>query len=353
MIHSLPLCAVFLAAAAFALGPAAFSQNPATTPPDIHIKVDRVNVGIVVTDSRGRFVSDLRRSDFHLFDNGSEQPVTDFLSTDEPAQILILVEAGPAVYLLENGHLEALQALLDGLSPSDRIAIARYNESAEPILDFTADKSLTLAAVDHLHFNLGFGQLNLASSLATALDWLSRVPGKKSLILLSSGIDTSPATATQNLVARLKTSDVRVLTISLGGELRGASPADAKKKHSNKDQPPSDKAQAIAEQFAQADDELRGIAEANGGRAYFPRSAKDFSAVYAEIAQIVRHEYNLGFVPPARDGKLHSIDVRIAASSAAASSGSDSSRAASGSASVTPYRIAHRQAYIAPSMQTD
>jgi VWFA-related protein len=323
------------------LAPPALPQEPVQPPPNIRIHVDRVNVGVVVTDSHGQFIGGLHRENFHLFDDGVEQPITDCLSVDEPAQVLVLIEAGPAVYLLEGGHLQAVHALLDGLSPSDRVAIARYNEAPEAILDFTPDKLTAAAALDQLRFNLGFGQLNLASSLATALDWLARVPGKKSLILLSTGFDTSPPTAAQNLLARLKFTDVRILAISLGGELRGTKPTE--KKHSRKDQPPPEKAQATAETFAQADEELKSIADANGGRAYFPRTTKDFTAVFAEIAQLVRHEYNLGFVPTAHDGRLHSIEIRITGS-ATTNSPSDGFHPLAGAS----YRVDHRQAYLAP-----
>jgi VWFA-related protein len=325
----------------FLLAPPARPQQPDQTPPDIRISVDRVNVGVVVTDSRGQFIGGLHREDFHVFDNGTEQPITDFLSVDEPAQVLLLIEAGPAVYLLEGGHLQAVHALMGGLSPNDRVAIARYNAAPEPILDFTPDKTSAAAALDQLRFNFGFGQLNLASSLATALDWLAHIPGKKSLVLLSTGVDTSPSVGAQNLLTRLKSTDVRVLAISLGAELRAAKPVE--KKHSKKDAPTPEKTQAAAEGFAEADEELKAIAEADGGRAYFPRTTKDFAAVFTEIALLVRHEYNLGFVPPAHDGKLHSIEVRVTNSPAA-----NSASVASNAPPAQTYRVDHRQGYVAP-----
>jgi len=231
--------AALFTACVFFLVPRALPHQSNQSAPDIRVSVDRVNVGVVVTDSSGQFIGGLHREDFHLFDNGFEQPITDFLNVDEPAQVLLLIEAGPAVYLLEGSHLQAVHALLEGLSPGDRVAIARYNAAPEPILDFTPDKPSAAAALDRLHFDLGFGQLNLASSLATALDWLVRLPGKKSLVLLSTGVDTSPPGATQNLLARLESSDVLVLAISLGGELRGAGPVD--KKHAKRDPPPPEK----------------------------------------------------------------------------------------------------------------
>jgi VWFA-related protein len=328
---SLRRAALFLSSSLFFV-PSALPQAPSQTSPNIRVTVDRVNVGVVVTDSRGQFVEGLHRDDFQLFDNGAEQPITDFLSIDEPAQILLLLEAGPAVYLLEGGHLQAVHALLDGLTAGDRVAIARYNKVAEPFVDFTRDKRVVAGTLDQLRFNVGFGQLNLASSVATTLDWLARVPGKKSLVLLSTGVDTSPTGSEEALLARLETTDVRVFAISLGAGLRMA-PAESKSKKKNQAVPVPDKAQATAEVFAQADQELKVIAEASGGRAYFPTSTKDFTEVFAEIAQLIRHEYNLGFVPPAHDGKIHSIEVRVASSDAPP----------------TPsYRVDHRQAYVAP-----
>ena len=313
-----------------------FGQSSSQPSPAIRVEVERVNVSVVITDSRGQFVNGLHRNDFHLFDDGTEQPVTDFLSTEDPAQVLLLIEAGPAVYLLESGHLRAVQSLLDGLAPNDRVAMARYNEGAEPILDFTDDKRMASAAVDRLRFNVGFGQLNLASSVLTALDWLAHVPGKKSLVVLTTGVDTSPESSVERLVTRLKTTDVRVLLISLGAELRTAQSTD--KKQPRKTQPVPDKTEALAQAFAHADEELRSVAAANGGRAYFPKSARDFASAFAEIAELVRHEYSLGFVPPARDARVHSIDVRI----------NDFFDASSSAARSSPYRIDHRQAYLAP-----
>src|SRR5690348_15575390 len=74
-------------------------QQPKQT---IRVSVDRVNVGVIVTDHSGHFVEGLRRDDFRVFDNGIEQPLTGFLSMEEPAQVLLVIEAGPAVYLLES-----------------------------------------------------------------------------------------------------------------------------------------------------------------------------------------------------------------------------------------------------------
>src|SRR5262249_54835806 len=143
-------------------------------------------------------------------------------------------------------------------------------------------------------------------SLATVLNWLAKVEGKKTIVLLSTGFDTSTPGETSDLLSRLKTADVRVLAISLGAELRNPTANSKSKKH-----PQADKSAITQEGFAEADRLLSALTEATGGRVFFPNDAKAFAKAYAEIAQLVRHEYSLAFAPPRRDGKTHTIEVRV------------------------------------------
>src|ERR1700731_758416 len=101
------------------------SQQPT---PSIQVTVNRVNVGVTVTDSSGHFISGLHREDFHIFDNHIEQPITDFLSIEEPSQLFLLIESGPAVLFLAKNHLLAADALLATIAPTDRVAIASYSQ---------------------------------------------------------------------------------------------------------------------------------------------------------------------------------------------------------------------------------
>jgi VWFA-related protein len=299
------------------------AQEPAATP-SIRVDVARVNVGVIVTDPAGKFVEGLQRNNFQIQDNGTQQPITDFASIEEPAQLLLLIEAGPAVYLLEDSHLFAADALLSGLSPGDRVAVARYANAPAAILDFTPDKRIAQAALDGISFNLGFGDLNLASSLNTVLGWLEKVPGKKSIVLIATGVDTSPQQGITALQSALRTSDVRILCISMSGPLRNG-------KSGNKRA-----IQQTQQNFEAADANLRDLAAATGGRAYFPGNAKAFQDAYRQIAELVRHEYSLAFAPPSQDGAIHSIRVRITPTETTPVP------------SAAQYRIDYRQAYQAP-----
>src|SRR3984893_8193726 len=299
----------------------------------IRVSVDRVSVGVLVTDPLGKFVEGLHRDNFHIFDNGVEQPITDFLNVEEPAQALVLIEAGPAVYLLEGSHLRAAQEFISGLSPDDRVAVVKYADAPQGLVDFTANKQSVAAAFDGLGFNLGFGSLNLSASLSKVLDWLSSSQGKKTIVLLSTGLDTSSTKQIQDLLNRLQTSDVRILAVSLTGDLRNPAPTANKKKS------PSPKVALTSLQVAEADMLLRQIAETTGGQAYFPAISNERSVVFAHIAQIVRHEFSLAFIPPAHDGAIHSLEVRVAADSGQVAGASN-------------YRVDCRRGYLAPGPAT-
>jgi VWFA-related protein len=298
-------------------------QTPGTEK-SIRVDVDRVNVGVIVTDSKGNFLEGLQREDFQVFDGGAVQPITDFAPVDAPAQVLLLLEAGPAVYLLQDSHLFVANALLEGLSAGDRVAIAAYNDAPTALLDYTSDKRAVEAALDQIQFNLGYGNLNIAKSLNTVLDWLARVPGKKTIVLLSSGVDTSSIADMRSLLSRLETGDVRILAISLSAPLRNG-------KKGTKQQ-----IQQTQQAFEQADTWLKTLAEATGGRAYFPESAKAFQETYQQVAQLVRHEYSLAFAPPKADGAVHVIDVKVVSGAEKIANKSPE------------YRVDHRRGYLAP-----
>jgi VWFA-related protein len=320
------------------------SQQPSTAPtpanvqqPEpIRVSVDRVSVGVLVTDPSGKFAQGLQRNNFHVFDNGVEQPITDFLNVEEPAQALVLIEAGPAVYLLEGSHLRAAQEFLSGLSPDDRVAVVKYADAPQGLVDFTANKQSAAAAFDDLGFNLGFGSLNLSASLSKVLDWLTSVQGKKTIVLLSTGVDTSSAKQIQVLLSRLQISDVRILAVSLIGDLRNPRPPAPKKKS------PSPKTAFTSQQFAEADMLLRQIAQTTGGQAYFPANSNELPAIFAQIAQIVRHEFSLAFIPPAHDGAIHSLEVRVT---------TESGQPADQNTGLA-YRVDCRHAYLAPAPAT-
>jgi Ca-activated chloride channel homolog len=319
-----PAVCVLLALPFLSLVPVFAQQPPAQTAPPLRLSttVERVNVDVAVTDAHGAFLSGLARSAFHVFDNGAEQPITDFSTVEDPMHILLLVEISPAVYMLSQEHVLAAYRLLDGLHPDDSVALATYDDRVHGVLGFTQDKSLIAQALGRLQFSLGMARLNLFGSLAEAVAMVAprpatgppaqqAFPGRVAIVLLSTGLsDVRDPAVRQMLKDRLETSGAAVYTVALGGALRTPVKEAAK--------PPADSGihggptpltPSVA--FAVANKDLRELAESSGGRAFFPSTAKDLDAAYREIAVTLRHIYSLAFVPPAHDGQIHTLRVEL------------------------------------------
>src|SRR6185437_3847525 len=110
------LAALVCAFRAAAWRPVSSQQSTRPAPQGtLKVRVSLVKVDTSIVDARGKFVDGLQKENFHIFDNGAEQPITFFASADAPAQVLVLIETSPAVSLISGQHLDAAYSLLNGL----------------------------------------------------------------------------------------------------------------------------------------------------------------------------------------------------------------------------------------------
>lgn len=311
---------LFVFAFCCSLSSARFCAAQEVQAPTIRLEVSRVNVGVTVTDRNGKFVEGLQKSDFRIFDNGVEQPIAGFLANDDPAQVVLMLECGPSMYFFGKESVQRADALIANLAAKDRVAIVCYSSNATIEYALSEDKSLARIALRELDFAIGSGDLDLSKSLLTVLEWLNNVPGKKTIVLIGSGVDSAPPDDANAFQQRISASEVRVLAVSTSRQLTQPP------KHRKRSAQERESSAQLASLLVKGDDLLRKLAETTGGRSYFPKTVKEYEQTYAEIAQVVRHEYNLAFAPQTFDGRLHTLAVT-------ANLGA---------------RIDHRQAYLAP-----
>jgi VWFA-related protein len=313
------------------------AQETAKTPQaGIQTTTEIVKIDVSVLDRQGKFVAGFTQDRFRILDNGVEQPVVFFAPIEAPAQVLVMLETSPAVYLIHAEHLTAAYALLDGLAADDEVALVIYSQSPQAILPFTPDKGSLAAALGQVQYTLGMGDLNFYDSVSTVLDWIAPLHGKKAIVLLTTGLDSSPPVRWDALAQKLKADDAVIFSVALGGSLRHPS---AKKKKS-KTVPKTDGAEHPANpvSFAKADLALSSLAKITGGRAYFPESPNDFVSIYREIASALRHQYVLG-IAPQHDGAFRSLTVQILEANGQSSPASVKS---------PEYQVFAREGYLAP-----
>ncbi|MGA7914103.1 MAG: VWA domain-containing protein [Candidatus Acidiferrales bacterium] len=310
--------------------PIAAQTSVAPTQQPLRVATDMVKINVSVMGNSGDYIAGLEQKNFRVLDNGSTQPVDFFASTDAPAQVMVMVETSPAVYLIQNEHLTAAFALVQGLAADDQVALVTYSQEPHAVLAFTADKSALTNALGQLQYTVGMGQLNFFDSISEVLDWIAPIPGKKALVLLTTGLDSSPPAHWDALVEKLRAQDVVIFPVALGGELRRP-PLDKKKK-------PTASVNASVLSFQNADRALLALADITGGNAFFPMTPKDFFPVYHDIAAALRHQYLLG-IAPAHDGKYHPLSIQVL---------DDAGQPAPKQGTNSVYRVFARQGYLAP-----
>lgn len=270
----------------------------------ISVQVSLVSVPVTVTGRGGQFVSGLRRENFRLRVDGVERGIEYFAPEEEPARVLLLVETGPAVFLLRREHIAAAGALLDGLAPGDRVAVAAYSDTPHLLVNFTADKQLAMNSLSEMVYGVGTAQLHLYDSLATVVAWAEPGDGKYAIVAMTTGLDSSGSGpgSWERLARQLRRSNALVLPVALGGDLRGV-----------KMPPVRGEPGGEAKSFERSDGVLRAIAAETGGQVFFPRSRKDFEQAYRRIASLLRHQYSLGFTVPTEEtaGGEHTIQVQV------------------------------------------
>lgn len=313
------------------------AQDSSTQHP-LEAKTELVKLDVTVLDATGNFVAGLTQDKFHVLDNGADRPVVFFTPVEAPALVVVMLETSPAVYLVHDEHVAAAYSLLAGLAQDDQVALVTYADVPKELVSFTTDKAALLNALGSNQYMMGMAELNLYQSTAAVVDGISAMPGKKAIVLVSTGLDTSNGDQFQTLVQKLRAQDVVLFAVGLGGSLNATDTnpklKKAKKSKSADDSPAEpgmlDKARAALQQ----------LATLTGGAAYFPGSGQDFALAYQEIASALRHEYVLGIVPE-HDGQVHKLSVSVAPPAdpgAKRHKGHD----------LPQYHIAAREGYVAP-----
>jgi VWFA-related protein len=302
----------------FSTVPDCAAQESAPPQQVIQVSTELVKLDVTVLDKNGDFAGGLEKKDFRVLDGGVAQPILFFAPMDSPAQILVLIETSPAVFLIRADHIAATYALLDGLAADDQIALATYDQSPHVILPFTTDKRALLAAFGGMQYRLGMDQLNFYDSISAVMDMMPAEGGKRALVLLTTGLDSSAPERWDALVKKLRAEDVVIYSVALGGSLRNytGKKAPAGNKTAKKSpQVPAASSESVSDStgslsFARANDALLSLAKITGGRAYFPEKQEDFVSFYHQIAAALRHQYVLG-IAPEHDGAFHALTVQV------------------------------------------
>lgn len=264
---------------------------------------DNVPLFVTVTGKGGRLVTGLTREDFQLRDQGKPRPVVVFDDSPQPVRLIVLIDVSGSMV----GNLPLLRAacqeLIVHLDPRDLARIGTFGTSVEISPVFTRDARALLAALpDDINPN---APTPLWRAIDQALGEFGGPDGRRVVIVLSDGKDTGPGVFTRKIVDAVSVSDraeredVMIYGVALASRPPVSSIAPR----------PQDLRDVLAANMP--DPGLARLAENTGGGYTEIRPRQDLAAEFGRIVDELHQQYLLGFVPVERDGKTHTVDVKV------------------------------------------
>jgi len=278
----------------------------------IHVDVPVVTVPVLVTTKNGQFIPNLKKENFRLYEDGTQQTIHDFKIEEAPITVVLLVEfANTGWYQLLYEALNASYAFTSTLKKDDWVAIVSYDMKPDMLVDFTQDKSAIRAALNGLRIP-SFSETWEFEALYDTLDRLDRVEGHKYVILVSTGIDTGLKLTLDQILKKVKsTHDITIYPMSIGWQLREYCETHGCTGYSH----------GMASlhmgtiDYLQADNEMQTFAKLTGGRFYQPRFTGDMVDAFRDIGEDIRHQYTIIYHPTNTklDGTYRKLKVDVVA----------------------------------------
>jgi VWFA-related protein len=272
------------------------AQGP---PLALSIDVDLVNFDVVVTDNKDQPISGLEKHHFKIFDENVEQTITNFSPTEAPLTVVVLAEFSNTFGYYFDDVVGPAAGFINSLRPDDWAALVAFDIRPEILTDFTKNKNELFAGLNRMRIP-AYSETCLYDAVYDTLERLENVDGKKAIFLLSTGLDTNISKHTYGeVLKKAEASDTVIYAVGMGqlARLYFESRLSALDNIT----------------FLQADNVMRSLAEATGGKGFFPRFQGEYPGIYEQVAINLRNQYSLGFVPKVRknDGKLHKLRVEV------------------------------------------
>ena len=300
------------------------------------VKVDTtlVTIPVSVMDRDGRYVPNLLKDDFRIWEDGVEQEVAFFQSVDKPFSVVLMLDTSPSTQFRLEDIQDAAISFVNQLRPDDRVMVVSFNDDIKILSEFTTDRSKLNRAIQRAHTDDG-------TRLYDAVDMvinqqLSRVQGRKAIVLFTDGVDTTSKRADyQSNIMDAQELDALIYPVqydtstdmnagnfpSGGGQIDvfgqilggifGGGRRGGMGRRGGGGYPPRGRGTGRSD-YELANQYLQELANTTGGREYRADSLQNMSSAFANVAEELRRQYSIGYYPkrPPQAGQRRQIKVR-------------------------------------------
>jgi VWFA-related protein len=257
----------------------------------ISVEVNLVNILFTVADKKGKFVTNLQKEDFRVFEDDKHQIVTNFSSeTNLPLTIALLVDTSGSIRdklrFEEEAAIEFFYSTLQ--RGKDKALVISFDSGVELLQDFTDDPE---KLADKIRKIRAGGGTSLYDAIYLAVnEKLAGQDGRRIVILITDGDDNSSRISLTETLEAAQRNDVTIYAISTNSAAY----------FGRKDQERGDKT-------------LKKLSEETGGKPFFPLKIQDLASSFLDIHDELRSQYQIGYRPTnaRQDGTFRRIRVDV------------------------------------------
>jgi len=286
------------------------TPTPAGDDETVRVDTNLITIPVSVYDRAGLYIPNLKQEDFKVFEDGKEQQIEYFGSSDKPFTVVLLIDTSPSTeYQIEEIHAAAA-AFVGLLKPQDNVMVIEFDGNPHILSEPTNDRAKILKAIKKADWGSG-------TALYDAVDLslrkrLNLIQGRKAVVLFTDGVDTQSSKANYDTTLDLaEESDSLIFPIYYN--TFSTQPANMEPL-TRDEKPLRDPLGQSKEEYALGKRYLEELALYTGGRVFQPENTPGgLKAAFEGIAEELRRQYNIGYVPPdeGKIGQRKQIRVRV------------------------------------------
>ncbi len=279
---------------------------PAISEDDI-IRVDTnlVNLNVSIFNNKLKsYVGALTKEDFRVLENGREETVTFFASTDVPFDLVLLIDLSGSTAGKRDLIRKSTLRFIEAARPTDRVAIVTFANTTNILCPLTLDRAKLMASVTEMKDT---GGSNIWDAVKFALDTVvgpRSLERRRAVVLMSDGVDGSFSFAGPGIGSRITFADL-LEQVRLNDTLIVPIYLDTESD--------SDSSSWTKEMYQNARKTMSLLAEESGGSYYKARKLSDLNGVYEQVINDLGKVYSLGYKPmnEQRDGSWRPVEIQI------------------------------------------
>ena len=271
----------------------------------IRVKTSLVNSPVLVIGRDGKFVPNLRREDFQVYENGVKQEIAYFAPVDNPFTVALLIDTSRSTVFNLADIQHAALAFVDRMRPRDRAVVVSFSDDFNVLTEVTSDRETLRRAIGRIRPGGGSRVYDAIDSL---IEEMNRIEGRTALILFSDGVDNDSQRATlESTVRKAERSDTLIYPVQFSTYDRMKSRAPARSKL------PAEGTGFSEQDYRRAGAYLRRLADTTSTGVYPAAEISDLDHAISSIVDELHNEYSIGYYPSdrGRAGEQRRVEVRV------------------------------------------